>query len=224
MSPRLQLICLILAAYFIGGIPFGLIVGRSRGIDPRKAGSGNIGATNLGRLLGVQFFALVFSLDVLKGLLPMLAASVVVHRHFLDPDALVYLLWLLVGLMAIIGHMFSCFIGFKGGKGVSTSAGVVLGLFPFYTWPGLFCLACWAVLFAWSRLVSLASILAAGLFPIAFVVFGLLGCYPLTIRQWPLIFFAALMAAMIIFKHRANIARLRSGTEHRFVGSKASAP
>ena len=216
MSPRFQLICVILAAYFIGAIPFGLIVGRSRGIDPRKAGSGNIGATNVGRLLGVQFFALVFFLDVLKGLLPMLAASVIVHHYFSDPDALVYLLWLLVGLMAILGHMFSCFISFKGGKGVSTSAGVVLGLFPFYTWPGLICLGTWALLFAWCRMVSLASIIAAGLFPVAFVVLGLLGWYPLTVRQWPLILFSALVAVMIIYKHRANIARLRNGTEHRF--------
>ena len=224
MPPRLQLITLIILAYFIGSIPFGLIVGRTKGIDPRKAGSGNIGATNLGRLLGIKFFAIVFTLDLLKGLLPMLAASFIVHRAFPNPDAFIYFLWLLVGFASILGHMFSCFIQFKGGKGVATSAGVILGLFPFYTWPALICLVCWIVLFAWQRIVSLASIIAAGIFPIAFIALGLAGCYPLTQRQWPLIAFAVLVAAMITFKHRSNIGRLRSGTEHRFNRKEAPAP
>src|SRR5207302_2507749 len=104
-------------AYVVGSIPFGLMVGLSRGVDPRQGGSGNIGATNVGRLLGGKFFALVFTLDVLKGLIPMLAAAWVVRRLLSrPPDAGVYFLWLLVGFSAIVGHMFSLFIGFKGGK------------------------------------------------------------------------------------------------------------
>src|SRR6266567_1867306 len=103
MTPQRLLLILIPFAYLIGSIPFGLIVGRSKGVDPRKAGSGNIGATNLGRLLGGKFFALVFTLDLLKGMLPMLGAGWVVRRSFGEPDALVYLLWLLVGFAAILG-------------------------------------------------------------------------------------------------------------------------
>src|SRR3954452_15395809 len=112
------LLALVPIAYLIGSIPFGLIVGLSRGVDPRTAGSGNIGATNLGRLLGGKFFALVFTLDLLKGLVPTVDAGQIFRGM---PDALHYILWLLVGFAAIAGHMFSIFLGFKGGKGVATS-------------------------------------------------------------------------------------------------------
>lgn len=216
------LIALLPVAYVVGAIPFGLVVGLSKGVDPRKAGSGNIGATNVGRLLGTRFFFVVFFLDFLKGCLPVVAASVVVRRHFADPDALVYLLWLLVGFAAIVGHMYSCFIGFKGGKGVATSCGVMLGLFPYFTWPGLIALAIWIVLFAKSRIVSLSSMVAAVCFPIVFIAMGLMHVYPLGARQSPLVAFAVLVAFMIVYRHRANIARLRAGTEPKFTGKKAS--
>src|SRR2546421_6972833 len=101
------LLALIPLGYLIGSIPFGLIVGRAKGIDPRKAGSGNIGATNLGRLLGVKFFAIVFVLDLMKGLLPMLAGAWWVRGHFERPDAGLYVFWLMLGFAAILGHMFS---------------------------------------------------------------------------------------------------------------------
>ncbi len=210
------LLALIPLAYVAGAIPFGLIIGNSRGIDPRKSGSGNIGATNVGRLLGGKFFAFVFTLDVLKGLLPPLAAAWVVRHFFPTPDALVYLLWLLVGFSAILGHMFSCFIHFKGGKGVATSAGVVLGLFPYYTFAGLIAMALWIILFLWKRYVSLASIAAAIAFPIAYVALALVNRWPIAHQQLPLLLFAILVAGMITIKHRANIKRLRAGTEHRF--------
>src|SRR5436309_2543409 len=124
-----MLIALIPIAYLLGAIPFGLIVGRMHGIDVRTAGSGNIGATNVGRLLGKKFFFLVFFLDLLKSFVPMLIASLIVHRLDAAPrDRTTYLLWLLVGFAAVVGHMFSVFLGFRGGKGVATSAGVMLGL------------------------------------------------------------------------------------------------
>jgi len=129
MTPTMYLMLLIPAAYFVGSVPFGLIVGLSRGVDVRTAGSGNIGATNVGRLLGKQFFFLVFFLDMLKSLVPMAIASWIVSRiPEADRDWTLYLLWLLVGFAAVIGHMFSAFLGFKGGKGVATSAGVVAGV------------------------------------------------------------------------------------------------
>src|SRR5476651_7704 len=103
--PHLILLCLSLAAYVAGSIPFGLIVGLAKGVDPRKAGSGNIGATNVGRLLGGKFFALVFSLDLLKGFLPTAAAAILLHGQPRSRED--YLLWLLIGFAAIAGHMCS---------------------------------------------------------------------------------------------------------------------
>src|SRR3954465_4532774 len=110
MTPTVQnLLILLPIAYLMGSVPFGLIVGLAKGVDPRKAGSGNIGATNVGRLLGGRYFALVFTLDLLKGLIPTAAAVAASNDVFV---------WLLVGFATIVGHMFSLFLKFKGGKGV----------------------------------------------------------------------------------------------------------
>ena len=214
MTPAQQASLLIPAAYLLGSVPFGLIVGKSKGVDPRTAGSGNIGATNVGRLLGKRFFFMVFLLDLLKGMLPMLAAKWVLRDAPQEPKT--FGLWLVVGFAAIIGHMFSVFLGFKGGKGVATSSGVVLGLYPFYTYPGLLCLLLWFVTFKASRYVSLASILAAVAFPLAYGLIGIATGWPVFDQQWPLLAFAVVVAVMIVWKHRSNIARLREGTEHRF--------
>lgn len=206
---------MIPVAYLSGSIPFGLIVGLVRGVDPRKAGSGNIGATNVGRLLGGRYFAAVFLLDMAKGLIPTLAAGWWL-TGFAPADAMTYALWLAVGFAAIAGHMFSPFLGFKGGKGVATSLGVVLGVWPYFTLPGLIAAAVWMAAFVPSRIVSIASILAAIVFPIAYAVMGALRGWPLTRAQWPLLAFSVLVAVMIVWKHRSNIARLRAGTEHAF--------
>src|SRR2546423_1229128 len=133
---QILLSCLIPAAYFIGSVPFGLMVGLARGIDVRKGGSGNIGASNVGRLLGRRWFAVVFTLDFLKGLVPALVAAIFVHRSGHPPQLLDCVLWLLVAFATIVGHMFSLFLRFKGGKGVATSAGVLFGVFPYFTIPG----------------------------------------------------------------------------------------
>ena len=121
-----ELLLLAIATYFVGAIPFGLLVARSRGVDPRLAGSKNIGATNVGRLLGVKFFFVVFFLDFLKSMLPTLLASYLVARQA-DQSMLVHALWLLVGFAAVLGHTFPVYLKFKGGKGVATSAGVMFG-------------------------------------------------------------------------------------------------
>jgi glycerol-3-phosphate acyltransferase PlsY len=213
MSPVQEFALLVPAAYLVGSIPFGLIVGKAKGVDPRKAGSGNIGATNVGRLLGKKFFALVFILDLLKGLIPMLAAAFVL-RHA-TPARQTYLLWLAVGFAAIIGHMFSLFLGFKGGKGVATSTGVLLGLWPYYTIPGLIGALIWIVSFKIWRYVSLASILGAALFPVAYICLGLALGWDVFGTQLPLLIFAVVVAGLIVYKHRSNIARLRAGTELR---------
>lgn len=213
---------LVPAAYVAGSIPFGLIVGLSKGVDPRKAGSGNIGATNVGRLLGGRYFAIVFVLDVLKGLLPTLAAGLVLARSGQPMTAGAYGMWLAVGFAAIAGHMFSPFLGFRGGKGVATSLGMVLGVWPFYTYPGLVAAAAWAAIFWRTRIVSIASIVAALLVPVAYVAFGSALGWPMLGAQWPLLAFAVLVAALIVWKHRSNIARLRAGTENKFAKGSTS--
>jgi glycerol-3-phosphate acyltransferase PlsY len=214
MTPRQVLLILIPIAYLVGSIPFGLIVGLSKGIDPRQAGSGNIGATNVGRLLGGKFFALVFTLDLLKGLVPTAVAAVLLHGASLARSD--FVLWLLVGFAAIAGHMFSVFLNFKGGKGVATSAGVLLGVFPYFTLPGVIAMLIWIVLFKVTRYVSVASIVGSAVFPIAYIIVGLWSRWPIFGAQLSLLVFGVIVAAMIIYKHRGNIARLRAGTESRF--------
>jgi glycerol-3-phosphate acyltransferase PlsY len=208
------LVGFIPVAYLVGSIPFGLLVGLAKGVDPRAAGSGNIGATNLGRLLGGKFFAIVFTLDLLKGMLPVVAAGAMLR--FRATSWQEYLLWLSVGAAAIVGHMFSIFLKFKGGKGVATSAGVLLGVFPYFTLPGMVAVAVWGIVFQASRYVSLASIVGAIAFPLAYFGVGLALGWPVLGDQWPLLGFATLIPAMIVYKHRGNIARLRAGTENRF--------
>jgi acyl phosphate:glycerol-3-phosphate acyltransferase len=215
-SAQTGLLILIPIAYLIGSIPFGLIIGLSRGVDPRKAGSGNIGATNLGRLLGGKFFWIVFTLDLLKSLAPLLIGAWVLHRYHDAHTWLTYLLWLLIGFAAVIGHMFSLFLKFKGGKGVATSAGVVLGLFPYFTYPGLVTIGIFIVVFMLTRYVSLASIIGAASFPILYVIAELTLFRHGTADRWPLMAMAFLLAGLVIFRHRTNIARLRAGTENRF--------
>ena len=215
MSPAQKtLLALIPAAYLLGSVPFGLIVGLARGVDVRRAGSGTIGATNVGRLLGGRFFALVFVLDLLKSFVPMLAAGAVVR--FRADGALTYLLWLGVGFAAVLGHMFSLFLRFRGGKGVATSTGLLLGLWPYYTVPGLIAVGVFGVAFCRTRIISVGSLLGATAFPIAYVLLGLALGWPVFGIQWPLLAFAVIVAGLIVYKHRGNLARLRAGTEPRF--------
>ncbi|HEY2587672.1 MAG TPA: glycerol-3-phosphate 1-O-acyltransferase PlsY [Tepidisphaeraceae bacterium] len=219
------LLGLIIPAYLLGSVPFGLIVARTRGIDPRKAGSGNIGVTNVGRLLGGKFFAIVFTLDLFKGLVPMIAAGLVLRLFVGDPHSYRpadYGLWLLVGFAAIAGHMFSVFLGFKGGKGVATSTGVILGLFPYYTLPAGIAVLAFLVLFIATRYVSVSSMIGSIIFVLAYLGIGLALRWPVFGSQWPLLAFAVLMAALIVYKHRGNLARLRAGTEQR-IGSEPRA-
>ncbi len=206
---------LIAVSYLCGSIPFGYILGRMKGIDLREHGSKNIGATNAGRVLGKQYFVLVFLLDAMKGFLPtLLAGHLLIHPGF--PRQASYVLWLLVASCAIIGHNWPCWLKFKGGKGVSTSLGVVLAIYPYYTYPGLIALATWIILVKISGYVSLGSIVGAAVFVASYIVlfFVLPNWY---IRdQWPLLAFASVLAALLIARHSANIQRLRKGTENKF--------
>ncbi len=186
---------LIVLAYLFGSIPVGVIVGRARGFDPRKVGSGNVGMTNVARSGGGGAAAITFAGDILKGFVPVMIARAVQ----LDPATLAT-----VGLAALLGAVFSIFLRFEGGRGVSTSLGVWLALAPT---PILIAMAVFAAVFAARRIMSLASIAAAVSLPVAVASLS----YPAEY-----IALAAAMSALVLWRHRANIGRLIRGQEPTF--------
>ena len=202
----------IVAAYLLGSVPFAFLIARAHGKDLRTIGSGNIGATNLARAVGRPWGYFCFTLDVLKGLTPVAVVRVIGGV----PDGpLLLALWLLVGIAAILGHVFPVYLRFKGGKGVATSFGVALGLWPYFTFCALVALAVWiAVVLIW-HYVSLASISAAVAFPIALVL-GIcaVGAWH-SASLWPLIVAAIVIPILVIVRHRENIRRLAAGTESK---------
>ncbi len=202
----------IVVAYVMGSIPFAQIIAKLHGKDLRTIGSGNIGATNLARAVGRTWGYICFALDVLKGCLPVVVVRAIAGT--LDSPALLAL-WLAVGVAAILGHVFPVFLGFKGGKGVATSFGVTLGLWPYFTICGLVALAVWVgVVLVW-RYVSLASICASASFPLALLAGILIHPDWDFWRLWPLVIAAIVIPAFVIFRHRANVRRLLDGTEGR---------
>ncbi|MEP6573218.1 MAG: glycerol-3-phosphate 1-O-acyltransferase PlsY [Gemmatimonadota bacterium] len=195
----------LLASYLLGAIPTSFLVGRwFRGIDLREHGSRNLGATNLYRTMGWKFAVPVGLFDAAKGLIPVLLFGPRVPG--------IPFFAVLCGLAAVLGHVFSVFVGFKGGKGVATAAGLILGMAPLAF---AAVVAMWALVVWLSGYVSLGSVLAAGLFPLADWLL-----HPARRSTVTLIVDVAL-AAFIIWKHRANIRRLLAGTENRF-GRRAS--
>lgn len=199
-----------LVGYLLGAVPFGVIVARWHGVDIFKVGSGNPGATNVKRSVSKGAGNLVFALDFLKGVIAALQAGL--WSRMLPADS-AHGAWLgLVGLTAaILGHSFSCFIKFRGGKGVATTLGGAIALMPV---AALISVVVWLVLFYSTRFVSLASIGLALTLPVA--VFFLSGVSEL-------FGFAVLLAVFVIVRHRENIVRLIRGTENRFVKKPAGA-
>ena len=208
----------VIAAYLIGAIPFAYILARAHGKDVRCIGSGNIGATNLARALGRTWGYVCFVLDVLKGLVPMLVTLKTMKPIFLERGGteLQFLwLWLAVGCAAVMGHVFPVYLGFKGGKGVSTSLGVGLGLWPYYTSCAALAFGVWVVVVLIWRYVSLASMVAATSFPIILgTAIGLSPRWEID-ALWPLMLVATVIPLIVLVMHRSNIRRLRQGTEHR---------
>jgi acyl phosphate:glycerol-3-phosphate acyltransferase len=196
----------LLASYLLGAVPTSYLAARLvRGIDLREHGSRNLGATNLYRVLGWRYAIPVGLFDAAKGAIPVL-----VFAPRISPSQLVALL---CGVVAIVGHVFSVFVRFRGGKGVATAAGVMLALTPLAL--GAAALV-WVVLVYLTGYVSLGSIVAAAVFPVA--------VYLLERPDQPQILWVdALVAAAIIWLHRANIRRLLQGTENRF-GRRAAPP
>lgn len=212
----------IVVAYLVGAIPFAQIIARAHGKDLRTIGSGNIGATNLARACGRRWGYACFALDVLKGLVPMVAARIVAGRMLEDvttvgPSFLA--LWLAVGVAAILGHVLPVYLRFKGGKGVSTSFGVGLGLWPYFTVAALVALLVWLLCAAIWRYVSLASICAAISFPMTLAVAIAIGKSWKLANLWPLLIAAIAIPLLVILLHRRNIQRLLAGTESK-IGSR----
>lgn len=189
---------LTLLAYLIGSIPFGLLLAKTKGVDIREQGSGNIGATNVLRCLGKPLGITCFTLDVLKGFLPA-----ALFPMFGKIGADFPSIGILFGAAAILGHNFPVFLKFKGGKGVATSAGVLLGVAPLAVGLGILI---WGIVFFVSGYVSLGSIVAA----VAVAITGWVRYDTITAIA------LTLLGALAVWRHRANIKRLLAGTENRF--------
>lgn len=205
-------IILIIGSYLLGSIPFALVIAKAHGKDLRSIGSGNIGATNLSRALGRRWAYFCFVLDVLKGLLPMLVTIRLVSSSLGIAE---FFLWLAVGCAAILGHIFPVYIKFRGGKGVATSLGVALGLWPYYTICAAFAFVVWAVVALVWRYISLASIAASIAFPVALILAIALTPGWNFAGLWPLLTAAIAIPLMVIMRHRENIKRLIAGTESK---------
>ena len=203
-------------AFLVGGIPFGYLVGRAiLKDDIRKHGSGNIGATNVARLLGWKWGFAVLLLDALKGLLPTLATKLFLQDR--GSDELVNLGAILAGISCIVGHMYPVWLKLRGGKGVATSLGVILVVAPLASGVAL---VTFLIVFAVSRIVGLASIVSVTSFAIAQLIF--MGRNVFVFGQLPLTLFSTLVPALIVWKHRSNIMRMVRGDEQKLkTGSKS---
>jgi acyl phosphate:glycerol-3-phosphate acyltransferase len=198
----------VAGAFLLGSIPTGYLVARARGIDIRQHGSGNIGATNVFRTLGKPLGIFVFVADALKGFAAVFAAGFVPA----DGPASEWL-GIAAAVAVIAGHNYTPWLGFKGGKGIATSAGVLLALMPLAV---AAMVAVWASLFTLTRYVSVASIGAAAVLPVAVWIMWQTS----TGGNGPLFAFSLLISALAIWRHRSNIERLRQGTESRFERGK----
>ena len=216
-------------AFLLGSIPFGLIIAKAKGINIREHGSGNIGATNVLRVVGKKYGITCLLLDAFKGFIPVLIAislirfsgmhnplSIWALRPFSHdfPLLTAQMFQVLTGLCAVLGHNYSPWVNFRGGKGIATSAGVLIALMPAAV---LILIVVWLAVFLVSRYVSLASIVTAIVLPLV-TLWGSWLHGKIQDGTWnkPLFCFTLIIAILAVWKHRANLQRLRSGTEHRF--------
>ncbi|MCU0289743.1 MAG: glycerol-3-phosphate 1-O-acyltransferase PlsY [Acidobacteria bacterium] len=204
----LSLIAIIILSYLLGSIPTSIILSKLfRGIDIRDYGSGNAGGTNAIRVLGWPIGIVVITVDVGKGIL----ATLLISRLRIDPVPLTLdMLQIIAGSCAIIGHIWTIFAKFKGGKGVSTGGGMLISLYPAV---GFICLVIFAVVFLAVRIVSVSSIAAAVSLPI--IILTLKGFLNYSISN-ELLYFSIIAAILLIYTHRSNIKRLLKGEEKKF--------
>lgn len=199
-----------IGSYLLGSIPAGFIAGKICGVDLRTQGSGNIGATNALRVLGKKWGYAVFLFDFLKGLVPVLLALHWGRTVGVEPSSAP---GALAALGSLVGHSFPVWLGFRGGKGIATSGGVIIGLFSLPAF--LICLGVWLLLFTTTRYVSVASIGGALSLPVV------VGAMFLMHRiDWLALTVSIVMCGLAVWRHRSNITRLRAGTEPRFERKK----
>jgi acyl phosphate:glycerol-3-phosphate acyltransferase len=201
-------IAIAFLGYFLGSLPTGYLAGRIAGVDIRKTGSGNIGATNVVRTLGKRYGYPVFAIDVLKGLTAVIT-STALARHLDLTHRWMQIFGITAGVCCVLGHSFTVWLKFKGGKGVATSIGVIFGLMPL---AAVIVLGVWLVTFELSRYVSVASMIAAGALPITVVLLS----RHIQSDNAVLVYFSVFLTAVIVLRHRANLGRLFRGTEPRF--------
>lgn len=218
-----------IAAFLAGSIPFGVIIARSRGVDLRKVGSGNTGATNVGRALGRTFGIACFLLDALKGATPVLVAgwlAGILGQGAATMTAPAAWGWLGVAVAAILGHCFSPWIGFRGGKGVATGFGAVLAMWPVLTIPAVAAFGVWIAVLGLTRIMALASMAGALVLPATVLAMsiGSGGESASFVGSLPFLAVTGLIAAFVVFRHRSNIARLRQGTESKLGSDADSSP
>jgi glycerol-3-phosphate acyltransferase PlsY len=199
---------IVVVSYLLGSVPIGYIIGKVAGVDIRKSGSGNIGATNVLRVLGKKYGYAVFFLDALKGFAAVriclaLVSATPAARAYADFFAL------LGAVVCVVGHAFPIWLGFKGGKGVATSAGVIIGLMPL---AAVILFPIWFIVFEISRYVSVASICAAISLPITIALFLKFKVMDSIV----LLYFSLALAVVVVWQHRSNFSRLLNGTEQRF--------
>ncbi len=199
---------LLAGSYLLGSIPFGLLIGKAHGVDIREQGSGNIGATNLGRALGKRWAFAAFLLDFAKGILPCLAT--VYLAPWADDESGLFLVAILSGTASILGHTFPLYLGFRGGKGVATTLGVITFVsLPATILAGLV----WVGLYLMTRTVSISSLATAATLPLGIWITELLQQPPnFTAR----LVFSIAIAALIFLRHRTNIVRILRGVELTF--------
>lgn len=198
----------VIGSYLLGSIPVGYLAGRIAGIDIRKFGSGNVGATNVIRTLGKGYGYPVFAADFLKGFGAVAMSSLIAAR--LHPDwNLSEMFGIVAAISSVLGHSFPVWLHFKGGKGVATSAGTVFGLAPVAALVGA---AIWIITFLVTRYVSVASIAAAAALPLIILITTWLS----QTSGKPLFYSSVCLAAVVIWRHRSNLSRLIRGTEPRF--------
>ena len=219
MDVALPLIACAVLGYLCGSIPFGLLIARwVAGVDIRQHGSHNIGATNVGRVVGRGWGLGAFVLDVGKGVVPVAVLAMAVERMLGVPESVVDYLPLLAGLGAILGHAFPMWIGFRGGKAVATGLGVALGLAPPAAGIGF---GVWLLTVAITRYVSLGSMAGATAFAVAAIA---MSADPFQAHALPRTIFYAAICVLVVARHRANIGRLVRGEENRMGRSRHAPP
>lgn len=206
----LEMITIFIGSYLFGAIPFGFIIGKTKGIDIREHGSKNIGSTNVTRTLGKKWGMLCFLFDFLKGFLPSFIAIFILPKYLDLSGNYADMSIILAIVGSFVGHIFPVYLKFKGGKGVATGAGALLALTPLSVIIGL---AGWVIIFKISRYVSVASILAAVIVAAMTAILSSSNIYPVSLT---LQIFVAVICLIAIIKHKTNIIRLLNGTENRF--------